>query len=102
MLNLSGKEIHQCDEGWLPVFTDDSQTLRSRPFGLPLAFRITAVLLKIFQLQCVMCISRLHFLAYFNPKLALKLGIQTYQILTSDDEVCIPSLSSILLAVAQG
>ena len=31
--------------------------------------------------------------------MALKLGIQTYQILTSDDEVCIPSLSSILLAV---
>ena len=26
-------------------------------------------------------------------------GIQTYQILTNDDEVCIPSLSSILLAV---
>ena len=26
-------------------------------------------------------------------------GLQTYQILTNDDEVCIPSLSSILLAV---
>ena len=34
-----------------------------------------------------------------NKNLALKLGIQTYQILTYDDEVCIPSLSSILLAV---
>ena len=34
-----------------------------------------------------------------NKKLALNLGIQTYQILTNDDEVCIPSLSSILLAV---
>ena len=34
-----------------------------------------------------------------NKKLALKLGIQTYQILTNDDEVCIPSLSRILLAV---
>ena len=34
-----------------------------------------------------------------NKKLALKSGIQTYQILTNDDEVCIPSLSSILLAV---
>ena len=33
-----------------------------------------------------------------NQKLAL--GIQTYQILTNDDEVCIPSLSGILLAVA--
>ena len=31
--------------------------------------------------------------------MALKLGIQTYQILTNDDEVCNPSLSSILLAV---
>ena len=31
--------------------------------------------------------------------MALKLGIQTYQILTNDDEVCIPSLSSILIAV---
>ena len=28
-----------------------------------------------------------------NNKLALKVGIQTYQILTNDDEVCIPSLS---------
>ena len=31
--------------------------------------------------------------------MALNSGIQTYQILTNDDEVCIPSLSSILLAV---
>jgi hypothetical protein len=31
--------------------------------------------------------------------LALNSGIQTNQILTNDDEVCIPSLSSILLAV---
>ena len=31
--------------------------------------------------------------------MAIKLGIQTYQILTDDDEVCIPNLSSILLAV---
>ena len=34
-----------------------------------------------------------------NKKLALNSGIQTYQILTNDDEVCIPSLSSILIAV---
>ena len=34
-----------------------------------------------------------------NKKLALKLGIQTYQILINDDEVCIPSHSSIYLAV---
>ena len=34
-----------------------------------------------------------------NKKLALNLGIQTYQILTKDDEVCIPSLYIILLAV---
>ena len=31
--------------------------------------------------------------------MALKLGIQTYQILTNYDEVCIPSLFSILLAI---
>ena len=31
--------------------------------------------------------------------LSLKLGIQTYQILTKVDDVCIPNLSSILLAV---
>ena len=35
----------------------------------------------------------------FSYKLALKLGIKTYQILTKDDEVCIPSLFSIFLAV---
>ena len=31
--------------------------------------------------------------------MALNSGIKTHQILTNDDEVCIPSLSSILLAV---
>ena len=35
-----------------------------------------------------------------NKKLALNSGIQTNQILTNDDEVCIPCLSSILLAVS--
>ena len=34
-----------------------------------------------------------------EKKLALISGIQTYQILTNDDKVCIKSLSSILLAV---
>ena len=34
-----------------------------------------------------------------NKKLVLNSGIQSYQILTNDDEVCIPSLSSILLTV---
>ena len=34
-----------------------------------------------------------------NQKLVLDSGIRTYQILTNADEVCIPSLSSILLAV---
>ena len=34
-----------------------------------------------------------------NRKLTLNSGIQTYQILTNDDEVSIPSISSILLAV---
>ena len=40
-----------------------------------------------------------HINAKKKTKLALKLGIQIYHILTNDDEVCIPSLSSILLAV---
>ena len=35
-----------------------------------------------------------------NKKLALNSGIQTNQILTNDDEVCIPHVSSILLAVS--
>ena len=34
-----------------------------------------------------------------NKKLALELGMQTYQIFRNDDEVCIPSISNILLAV---
>ena len=34
-----------------------------------------------------------------DKKLASKLEMQTYQIMTSDDEVCIPSLSRILLTV---
>ena len=34
-----------------------------------------------------------------KKKLALNSGLQTNQILTNDDEVCIPRLSSILLAV---
>ena len=34
-----------------------------------------------------------------NKKLALNSGIQTNQMLTNDDEVCIPHFSSILLAV---
>ena len=34
-----------------------------------------------------------------NKKLSFNSGIQTYQILINDDEVFIPSLSSILLAV---
>ena len=33
-----------------------------------------------------------------NKKFAINSGMQTYQILTNDKEVCIPSLSSILLA----
>ena len=37
-----------------------------------------------------------------NKKLSLNSGIQTYnQIFTNNDEVCIPSLSSILLAVKE-
>ena len=34
-----------------------------------------------------------------RQEIGFKIGKQTFQILTNDDEVCIPSLSSILLAV---
>merc|ERR1712141_799745 len=27
MLNLTGKDVHQCTEGWVPVYTDDTQML---------------------------------------------------------------------------
>jgi hypothetical protein len=37
-----------------------------------------------------------------SKKLALNSGIQTYQILANEDEGCIPSLSSIHLAVSIG
>ena len=43
-------------------------------------------------------------ISHINAKkinLALNSGLQTYKILKIDDEVCIPSLSSILLAVMQ-
>ena len=33
MLNLMDKEMHQCDTGWLPVFTDDSQSLAVMSIG---------------------------------------------------------------------
>ena len=33
MLNLMNQEIHQCDAGWLPVFTDESQTLAVMSIG---------------------------------------------------------------------
>ena len=33
MLNLMNQEIHQCDSGWLPVFTDESQTLAVMSIG---------------------------------------------------------------------
>lgn len=33
MLNLMDKEVHQCDEGWLPVYTDESQSLGVMSIG---------------------------------------------------------------------
>ena len=33
MLGLVGKGVHQCDAGWLPVFTDESQTLGVMSIG---------------------------------------------------------------------
>ena len=45
-----------------------------------------------------MAFSQMPYKRQKNKKLSLNSGIQTYQILTND-EVCIPSFSSILLAV---
>lgn len=33
MLNLMDKEVHQCDQGWLPVYTDQTQTLGVMSIG---------------------------------------------------------------------
>ena len=33
MLNLMDNEVHQCDEGWLPVYTDNTQTLAVMSIG---------------------------------------------------------------------
>ena len=71
-------------------------------------FYPTWILLTIVQAICfILYNGRFHPLSKIldgkpsqqNKKLALKIGIETYQILTKDDEVCIPSLSSIFLAV---
>lgn len=43
MLNLEGREVHQCDAGWLPVFTDDTQTLGCMSIGFLLSNRDDAV-----------------------------------------------------------
>jgi Mrp family chromosome partitioning ATPase len=33
MLNMEKREVHQCDEGWLPVFSDESQSLAVMSIG---------------------------------------------------------------------
>jgi Mrp family chromosome partitioning ATPase len=43
MTNLSGREVHQCDAGWVPVFTDTSQTLAVMSIGFLLDNEDTAV-----------------------------------------------------------
>jgi Mrp family chromosome partitioning ATPase len=43
MTNLSGSEVHQCDAGWVPVFTDKSQTLAVMSIGFLLDNEDTAV-----------------------------------------------------------
>ncbi len=37
MLDLMNKEVHQCDAGWLPVYTDDTQTLGVMSIGFLLS-----------------------------------------------------------------
>ena len=43
MVNLSGHEVHQCEAGWVPVFTDPSQTLAVMSIGFLLNDENTAV-----------------------------------------------------------
>ena len=43
MLGVEGSEVHQCDEGWLPVFTDASQTLGVMSIGFLLSDKAEAV-----------------------------------------------------------
>lgn len=43
MLNLMGHEVHQCDAGWLPVFTDQTQTLGVMSIGFLLTNHNDAV-----------------------------------------------------------
>ena len=33
MLGLQSKQVYQCDQGWVPVFTDESQTLGVMSIG---------------------------------------------------------------------
>lgn len=37
MLNLQSHKVHQCDEGWLPVFADESQNLKVMSIGFLLS-----------------------------------------------------------------
>lgn len=43
MLNLDGHDIHQCDEGWVPVYTDQSQTLAVMSIGFLLKNKDDAI-----------------------------------------------------------
>jgi len=43
MLNLTGQDIHQCSEGWVPVYTDDTQMLAVVSIGFLLKSTSDAV-----------------------------------------------------------
>ncbi|GIX71893.1 cytosolic Fe-S cluster assembly factor NUBP2 homolog [Caerostris extrusa] len=44
MLNMEGKDIHQCSSGWMPVFTDSSQSFAVMSIGFLLNDRNDAVI----------------------------------------------------------
>jgi len=44
MLNMEGKDVHQCSEGWMPVFTDKTQTFAVMSIGFLLNDRNDAVI----------------------------------------------------------
>uniref|UniRef100_T1JID6 Cytosolic Fe-S cluster assembly factor NUBP2 homolog n=1 Tax=Strigamia maritima TaxID=126957 RepID=T1JID6_STRMM len=44
MLNLEKKDVHQCAQGWVPVYADEEQTLSVMSIGFLLASRDNAVI----------------------------------------------------------
>jgi Mrp family chromosome partitioning ATPase len=44
LMGLEGKDVHQCDQGWVPVYTDSTQKLAVMSIGFLLKNRDDAVI----------------------------------------------------------